>query len=90
MVHKRIIIQGEVQGVFFRASTKEKADRLSLSGEVRNLPDGSVEVLVAGNADAVNRLLEWCHEGPPRAAVTSVSVTDIEPRDFDGFKVVRR
>lgn len=90
MVYKRIIIHGEVQGVFFRASTKEKAEQLSLSGEVRNLADGGVEVLVAGNGDAVKRLLEWCHEGPPRAEVTSVNVSDIEPRDFDGFKVVRR
>jgi len=90
MVYKRILIQGDVQGVFFRASTKEKADQLRLAGEVRNLADGSVEVLVAGEADAVNRLVQWCHEGPPRAEVSSVDVTDIEPAVFDGFRIVRR
>jgi len=90
MVYKRILIQGHVQGVFFRASTKEKADQLGVSGEVRNLPDGSVEVLAAGAEAAVERLIAWCHEGPPRAEVLSVKVSGIEPGDFDGFKVVRR
>ena len=79
-----------MQGVFYRASTKEKADQLGLAGEERNLADGSVEVLVAGETDAVNRLVQWCHEGPPRAEVTSVNVTDIEPAVFDGFRIVRR
>jgi acylphosphatase len=90
MVYKRIIVRGEVQGVFFRASTKAKADALGLRGEVRNLADESVEVLVAGEEDKVERLIEWCHAGPPRAEVTEVEVKDMEARDFDGFRVVRR
>lgn len=90
MICKRITINGHVQGVFFRASTKEKAEDLGLHGEVRNLPDGGVEVIACGDEAHVQRLVQWCHEGPPRAKVSSVQVTDIEPADFDGFKVVRR
>jgi acylphosphatase len=90
MICKRITINGKVQGVFFRASAKEKADELHVKGEVRNLPDGRVEVIACGNETQVQRLVEWCYDGPPRAEVMSVDVTDIGPIDFDGFRVVRR
>jgi acylphosphatase len=83
-------VRGRVQGVYFRASTQEKAVELGLAGEVRNLQDETVEVLVAGGKEQVDRLIAWCHLGPPRARVEEVVVEDIEPREFDGFKVVRR
>jgi acylphosphatase len=90
MVYKRIIIRGRVQGVYFRASAKEKASALGLTGEVRNLEDESVEVLVAGDEQRVEQLIAWCRIGPPSARVEEVVVSDIEPKEFDGFRVVRR
>ena len=90
MVCKRIIIIGKVQGVYFRASAQERAVELSLTGEVRNLPDGNVEVIACGPSDSVQQLIDWCHEGPPRAVVERVVVEDLEVRGFDGFRIVRR
>ena len=90
MVCKRIIIRGEVQGVYFRAATKEKAEELGVEGEVRKLPDGSVEVLVSGAEEKVAALIRWCHDGPPRAEVKEVSVSDLPFTRFEGFRVVRR
>jgi len=90
MVCKRILVHGKVQGVFFRASTKEKAEELGLTGEVRNLPDGGVEVVACGDAAQVERLVGWCRVGPPRARVDEVVVNEVEEQRFEGFRVVRR
>ncbi|HEX6182059.1 MAG TPA: acylphosphatase [Chitinophagaceae bacterium] len=90
MICKRITVIGKVQGVYFRASAQEKALELSLTGEVRNLPDGNVEVIACGSSDGVQRLIDWCHEGPPRAQVERVLVEDTEVRGFDGFRITRR
>jgi acylphosphatase len=89
MVCKRIIIRGRVQGVYFRASTKDKADELGITGEVRNLPDGGVEVLACGAESQLAKLIAWCHEGPTRARVEQVLVEELAERRFEGFKVVR-
>lgn len=90
MICKRITVKGKVQGVYFRASTQDKAEELGLTGEVRNLPDGNVEVIACGRDEQVQRLLEWCHVGPPRAEVEEVLVEELPVRPFDGFRVVRR
>ena len=88
MTHKRIhvIVQGRVQGVFFRAYTKEEADRLGLVGWVRNRHDGAVEALIEGEAAAVGRMIDWLHQGSPMANVVRVQVTEEEAvgehRDF--------
>lgn len=89
MACKRITISGKVQGVFFRASTKDKAEELGLAGEVRNLADGRVEVLVCGDEVRVQQLVNWCHAGPSRAKVDEVIVNDAPEQRFDGFKIVR-
>ena len=60
----RVLISGRVQGVFFRASTREQADRLSLRGWVRNLPDGRVEALFEGSEAHLEEILGWCRRGP--------------------------
>ena len=65
-------IQGRVQGVFYRASAAEKARSLGVQGWVRNVSDGSVELLAEGRKSALQELLEWCHEGPPAATVTQI------------------
>lgn len=73
---RRARVTGRVQGVFFRASTAERARELGLRGYARNLPDGSVEVLAGGSAAAVAALLEWLRHGPPLARVEAVEVAD--------------
>ena len=77
MVVKRYLVTGRVQGVFFRASTKEQADKLGLRGRAVNLPDGRVEVLAVGDSDAVARLAEWLRHGPRMARVSHVEEQDV-------------
>ena len=84
-----IHIQGKVQGVYYRQSTKEKAIELGITGLVRNEPDGSVHVIATGIAEKLQALAEWCKKGPPRAVVTNVETTTLEARCFDGFSITR-
>lgn len=72
-IRVRLIIQGRVQGVWFRESTRRQAEILGAFGWVRNLADGSVEALIEGPRDRVERLIAWCHKGPEAAQVTRVS-----------------
>jgi acylphosphatase len=67
-----LIIIGRVQGVFFRASALEQAQSLSLTGWVKNLPDGSIELVAEGPRYALDQLVQWCHHGPPDARVEEV------------------
>ncbi len=80
-------VEGRVQGVFFRATTQEQARALGLSGYVRNLPDGSVEVYACGEREALERLKRWLWEGPAHARVTQVTCQPAEPREITGFRV---
>lgn len=87
-VHLRI--EGRVQGVFFRDSTRQRAQALGVAGWVRNLPDGAVEAVAEGPADAVDALVRWCHEGPPAARVTAVRPRWQEPTgELSRFEVRR-
>jgi len=72
MASARFVVSGRVQGVFFRASARTEALRLGLTGHARNLPDGSVEVLAAGEEAAIAQLEQWLRTGPPLARVTKV------------------
>jgi len=74
---KQIFVSGLVQGVFFRDSTRRKADALQLKGGVRNCRDGRVEVLVAGEEAAVGALIKWLKIGPKHAKVSTIEVIDI-------------
>jgi len=86
MVHA--FIEGRVQGVFYRASTMEEAQRLGLAGWVRNLPDGRVELVAQGPEDRIDELLKWCRKGPPGARVDRIQVIEEpEPGEFNGFYV---
>jgi acylphosphatase len=78
MVCKRIICKGRVQGVFYRASTAQAAISLNLYGWVRNLPNGDVEVCVQGEESQVQKLIDWCWQGPELAHVTDVVVESQE------------
>lgn len=72
MATARFLVSGKVQGVFYRASTRERALDLGLSGRATNLPDGRVEVVADGDAVALDALEAWLHRGPPAARVESV------------------
>ena len=69
-----VVIEGRVQGVFFRASTRDEARARGLGGWVRNLPDGRVEALFEGDQRVVENMLAWCRKGPPYAYVSRVEV----------------
>ncbi|HEX6710725.1 MAG TPA: acylphosphatase [Rubrobacter sp.] len=81
-------VSGQVQGVFFRDSTREKAEVLGLAGWVRNLPDGQVEAVFEGPSQEVREMVRWCEEGPRHASVENVD-TDFESAggDLEGFEV---
>jgi acylphosphatase len=73
------IVHGRVQGVAFRAATQQQAHHLELTGWVRNCDDGTVELLAEGERTGVQRLVDWCYQGPPGARVTQVEVSWGEP-----------
>jgi len=84
----KVVISGRVQGVFFRANTRQMARSLRLTGWVRNRPDGKVEALFEGPADNVRRMVAWCHDGPRLADVKRVKVHWQEPTgDLTAFSV---
>jgi acylphosphatase len=83
----RVLVRGRVQGVFFRAETRSRAESLGLSGSVRNLPDGSVEAVFEGNEEHVESMVEWCRRGPAGASVERVEVSSEEPTGERGFDV---
>ena len=77
-VARLFTIKGRVQGVFFRASTRQVAESLGITGHAINLPDGDVEVLACGDAAAVDRLGDWLQRGPAHARVDEVLARDVE------------
>lgn len=85
----RIIVRGIVQGVFFRDSTRRKAQEFQVTGIVRNKSDGTVEIISEGPEEAVKRLIGWCGRGPQGAYVEHVDVTwGAYTGEFKDFKVV--
>jgi acylphosphatase len=83
-------VRGRVQGVFYRASTRERALELGLIGWVRNLADGRVELCAEGPREALERLVAWCREGPPAARVEGVELSWSQARgEMRGFRVLR-
>jgi acylphosphatase len=88
-IRTHLIIEGRVQGVFFRDTTRREAVGLDLRGWVKNRFDGSVEVVAEGPRDAVENLVQWCHHGPSYAQVTGVNRIDEEfTGEFDAFRIV--
>jgi acylphosphatase len=79
LIARRCFVAGRVQGVFYRASTRQRAQTLGVTGYARNLPDGRVEVLACGPGAAVETLCEWLWQGSPASSVTSVEVIELEP-----------
>ena len=84
----RTVITGKVQGVFFRAFTQEEAERLNLTGWVRNLPSGDVEALITGPADQVDKMIDWLATGSPHSRVDHVAVEEVTtPEKFNSFSI---
>ena len=83
-----IVVEGRVQGVFFRACTEEEARCLGLVGWVRNRPDRSVEAIIEGKPEKVAAMIRWLHQGSPQATVTRVRVTEEPPsNDCNDFTI---
>ena len=82
-------MSGKVQGVFFRASTKEKAEELGITGFVRNERDGSVYIEAQGEEDVLEDFLHWCKRGPQHARVDAINIAEIKGGDFEAFEVRR-
>ena len=87
VIARHLSITGRVQGVFYRAWTREQAERLGVAGWVRNCPDGHVEAHVEGDQAAVEQMIERLRDGPPAANVENLRVWDADTFDFDGFEV---
>ena len=87
MKRAHVRIYGRVQGVWFRANTKEMAEKLGLKGWVRNMPDGSVEAVFEGDAESIEKAIEWCHHGPSLARVEKVEVKYEEPKGEKEFRI---
>ena len=88
-VGRHVRVTGRVQGVFFRAWTRQLTDELGVSGWARNCADGSVEAHLAGEEGAVTQLIDRLHDGPPSAVVSKVDVDEVEPESGDRFEVRR-
>ncbi len=86
-IRKHVWFRGRVQGVFFRAFTREQAEQLGVKGWVRNLPDGRVEAVFEGTEDAVHELLRRCQEGPPLAHVEGVEIMEEPPQGEKTFRI---
>jgi acylphosphatase len=87
IIARRALIDGHVQGVFFRDSCAREARGRGVAGWVRNRGDGRVEAWFEGNAQAVEKLLAWCRQGPPQARVTGVDVSVVDPASLDAFRI---
>jgi acylphosphatase len=89
-IRTHVLVSGKVQGVFFRSSTKDKAEELGISGWVRNLPDGRVEAVFEGEKEDVDKMVEWCRKGPEYAKVTGVEIIMEEYKgEFNAFLLRR-
>ena len=81
------VVSGKVQNVWFRATTQKEAQKLNLTGWVRNLPDGRVEVLACGPEEGIAQLKSWLRHGPPRAEVTDLQCTELPWQSFERFEI---
>ena len=89
MKHLTIRVSGKVQGVFFRASTKQQADLLEIKGFVRNEPNGDVYIESEGEENQIQEFLKWCRRGPDRARVDNLDIREGTWKDFKEFEVRR-
>lgn len=84
-----LLIKGKVQGVFYRATAKEMADEIGITGWVKNTPADSVEIVASGSQQGLQQFIEWCKRGPSRAKVSEVKVDEMDEATFDEFTIIR-
>ncbi|MCW5909243.1 MAG: acylphosphatase [Chitinophagales bacterium] len=89
MKHFNITVRGKVQGVYYRASAKQMADLLGVKGFVCNQPDGIVYIEAEADEELLIKFVQWCHHGPAKAEVETVSVTDGAVQGFASFEINR-
>jgi acylphosphatase len=88
-IRAHVLVSGRVQGVYYRATTRDTARERGVDGWVRNLDDGRVEAVFEGTEAAVESMIEWCHTGSPKARVDDVSVEYGDPDGVEGFDIKR-
>jgi acylphosphatase len=88
IIARRVRVAGRVQGVFYRAWTKEQAGELGVAGWVRNCPDGSVEAHVQGKGSAVDQMIKRMRAGPPHAQVDQLTIEEVAPEESENFAVL--
>lgn len=88
-IRAHVFVSGRVQGVYFRATTRDQAREAGVDGWVRNLADGRVEAVFEGPEDAVESMIGFCGEGSPAARVEDVAVEYEDPEDIEGFEIRR-
>jgi acylphosphatase len=84
-----LLIKGKVQGVFYRATAKDVAKELGLTGWVKNTKEGNVEALASGSDEQLQQFISWCRQGPAKAIVTDVAINFIEEEVFEAFSIIR-
>ncbi len=82
-----LLINGKVQGVFYRATAKKMAEKIGITGWIKNTKDNQVEAIVTGDEDKVEKFIKWCRQGPHNAVVTGVVVNEKEAMHFDSFEI---
>ena len=87
MQHLNIKVYGLVQGVFFRTSAKEEANKLGLTGFAKNQPDGSVYIEAEGEESNLNKFIKWCNRGPMMAQIEKVEVSEGSLKNFSRFEI---
>jgi acylphosphatase len=87
VVRRRVVVHGDVQGVFFRDTARQRASSAGVAGWVTNRSDGAVEAVFEGDPDAVERLVKFCREGPRGASVENVESSEEQPEGLSGFEV---
>lgn len=86
-----LIIKGKVQGVFYRATAKEIAEEIGVTGWIKNTSEGNVELMATGTEEQLIYLIDWCKQGPPKSIVSDVMVTKKEKEEaFKGFQILRK
>lgn len=85
----RLVIKGKVQGVFYRATAEDIAKELGVKGRVRNLPDRNVEITATATEEILQKFINWCKQGPPKAKVEEVVIEDLDLQQFNDFRIIR-
>jgi acylphosphatase len=89
MITIRLVITGKVQGVFYRKSAKEKGCELKITGMVKNIAGGEVEIIASGTKEQLDNFIAWCKVGPPKAVVTKIQIQEQPFQPFSGFLIIK-